>query len=50
MKIKVSLHKPSPTLWIVALVLFVYGLTGLPYSGVALIISSALLLLGTTVL
>ena len=50
MKIKVSTHKPNPKLWLVALVLFIYGLTGLPYSGVGPLISAALLLLGTTVL
>ena len=50
MKIKLSTHKPNRTLWIVSLALFVYGITGLPYSDVALIVSSALLLLGTTVL
>jgi hypothetical protein len=50
MKIKLSTHKPNRSLWLVALVLFVYGLTGLPYGGIALIVSAALLLLGTTVL
>jgi len=49
-KIRLNTHKPSTTFWIVALVLFLYGVVGLPYGFFALAISSALLLLGTTVL
>jgi len=50
MKIRINTHRPNPALWLVALVLFIYGIVGLPYGGIALILSAALLLLGTTVI
>ncbi len=51
---KIKTHKPNSVIWIIALVLFLYALAGsfalpLPYSNLALIVSAALLLLGTTV-
>ncbi len=47
---KLSLHKPDRTLWIISFVLFVWGILPLPLSGIALILSAALLLLGTTLI
>ncbi|MEW5720213.1 MAG: hypothetical protein AB1817_16425 [Chloroflexota bacterium] len=50
---KVKTHKPNSVIWIIAFLLFLYGLVAffvpLPYSGIAVLISAALLLLGTTV-
>jgi hypothetical protein len=50
MRARISTHSPSPTLWIVALILFIYGVLPLPYSTLALIVSALLLLLATTIL
>lgn len=50
MKLRLNTHKPNPTLWIVALVLFLYGLLQLPYGSVMIMLSAFLLLLGTTIL
>ncbi len=50
MNIRVSTHKPDNKLWLVALILFIWGLLPLPLSGIALILSAALLLLGTTLI
>ncbi len=50
MKIRVSTHKPNVTLWLISLILFVWGILSLPYAGLALIVSAALLLLGTTII
>ncbi len=55
MKIKISTHKPRPALWFIALLLFIYALVAfflrvqLPGWDVAIFISAALVLLGTTV-
>ncbi|MBI5652913.1 MAG: hypothetical protein HZC40_21065 [Chloroflexi bacterium] len=51
---KIKTHKPNATLWLIAFLLFVYALAAyflpmLPYSGFAVILSAALLLIGTTV-
>jgi len=51
---KVKTHKPNSVVWIIALVLFIYALIApflpLPsYSFLAMLVSAALLLLGTTV-
>ncbi len=50
---KVKTHKPNSAIWIVAFLMFVYGLIGLiaplPFSGIVVLLSAALLLLGTTV-
>jgi hypothetical protein len=43
---RLHLHAPNRTLWIIAAVLFIVGL----FWGVAMILSAALLLLGTSVL
>ncbi len=43
---KLSLHTPNRTLWIVALILFVVGF----FFSIGFVISAALLLLGTTVI
>lgn len=55
MKIRVSTHKPKPGLWLIAFVLFLYGLLGgfvfiLPFASFAILASAALLLLGTTLI
>ncbi len=50
MRFHISTHKPNPTLWLVALILFIYAFLPLPYSSVAMIISALLLLLGTTII
>ncbi len=50
MRTRIATHSPSPTLWIIALILFIYGILPLPYSGLALIVSALLLLLATTIL
>ncbi|MBI5303808.1 MAG: hypothetical protein HY868_16855 [Chloroflexi bacterium] len=51
---KVKTHKPNSVLWLIAFLLFVYSLASfflpLPYSGPAMILSAALLLIGTTVI
>ena len=44
---RLRLHAPNRTLWIIAAVLFVWSLLPLPFSSVALILSAALMLLGT---
>ena len=50
---KVKTHKPNSAIWIVAFLMFLYGLIGffypLPFSYVVVLVSAALLLLGTTV-
>jgi hypothetical protein len=50
---KVKTHRPNSAVWIIAFLLFLYGLVAffvpLPYSGLAVLVSAALLLLGTTV-
>lgn len=51
---KIKTHKPQSLIWLIALGLFIYALVGLfalrlPYGDLALIVSAALLLLGTTV-
>ncbi len=43
---RLHLHSPNRTLWIVALVLFVVGF----FWGIGFIVSALLLLLGTTVI
>ncbi len=50
MRMRIRTHNPSPTLWIIALILFIWGILPLPYSFLALIISALLLLLATTIL
>ncbi len=50
MRARIRTHSPSPTLWIIALILFIYGILPLPYSTLALIVSALLLLLATTIL
>jgi hypothetical protein len=50
MRMRIRTHNPRPEMWIVALVLFIYGILPLPYSGLAIIVSALLLLLATTVL
>jgi hypothetical protein len=50
MRMRVRTHNPSPTIWIIGLILFIYGVLPLPYSGLAIIVSALLLLIGTTVL
>ncbi len=47
---RLHLHAPNRTLWMISFVLFIWGLLPLPLSGVALILSAALLLLGTTLI
>lgn len=50
---KVKTHKPNSVIWIIAFLMFVYGLIALiaplPYAGIVVLVSAALLLLGTTV-
>ncbi|MBI3741263.1 MAG: hypothetical protein HY257_05850 [Chloroflexi bacterium] len=50
MRMHISTHRPNRTLWIVALILFVWGVLPLPYAGLAIILSAALLLLATSLL
>lgn len=50
MKLSVNTHKPDSTLWLVAMILFIWGVLPLPLSAIALILSAALLLLGTTLI
>ena len=50
MRMRVRTHNPSPTIWTIALILFIYGLLPLPYAGFAIIVSALLLLLGTTLI
>ncbi len=50
MRARISTHSPNPALWIVALILFIYGILPLPYASLALIVSALLLLLATTIL
>ena len=49
----VKTHKPKSIIWIIAFLMFLYGLIALvaplPYAGIVVLISAALLLLGTTV-
>jgi hypothetical protein len=52
-RVKVKTHKPNSVIWIVAFLMFLYGLVALvapvPYAGIVVLVSAALLLLGTTV-
>ncbi len=50
MKIQITTHKPNTLLWLVALLFFVWGLFPLMYADLALVVSAALLLLGTTLI
>lgn len=52
---KIKTHKPNPTLWLIAFLLFVYALVApfLPFpslSSAATVFSAGLLLIGTTVI
>ncbi len=50
MKIRITTHKPNQMLWLVCLLLFVIGLLPVMYADLALVVSAALLLLGTTLI
>ena len=50
MKIEISTHKPNMLLWLIALLLFIWGLFPLPYVDLALVVSAGLLLAGTTLI
>lgn len=50
MRYRIATHRPDATLWLISLILFIYGLLPLPYSFLALIVSAGLLLLATTIL
>ncbi len=52
---KIKTHKPNPTLWLIAFLLFVYALVSpflpLPsFSSAATLLSAGLLLIGTTII
>ncbi len=49
MRARIRTHNPNPTVWLIALVLFIYGILPLPASTVALILSAFLLLIATTI-
>ena len=50
MKIKINTHKPNQLLWFACLLLFVIGLLPVMYADLGLVVSAALLLLGTTLI
>jgi fatty acid desaturase len=51
---KVKTHRPNSVIWLIAFVMFLYGLIALiaplPYSYIVVLIATGLLLLGTTVI
>jgi hypothetical protein len=52
-KMKIKTHKPNTTLWLIAFLLFIYSLATifmpLPRTGYEMVLSAALLLIGTTI-
>ena len=50
---KIKTHKPNATLWLIAFLLFIYSLATifvpLPRTGYEMVLSAALLLIGTTI-
>ncbi|MCX7839443.1 MAG: hypothetical protein N2559_08325 [Anaerolineae bacterium] len=51
---KVKTHRPNSVIWLVAFVMFLYGLIALisplPYAYIVVLIAAALLLIGTTII